>query len=112
MADRTMYIGDTYPDALFQVSDETGVLDLSTASSIEVLFIGKAYEFSGAGYAIQPPEDDPVSDLELNCGYTFADDDTSEADVYQPFVVVTWTSGKIETYPTTDILTVKELPQT
>lgn len=110
MASRTMYVGDTYPDAKFQVSDESGVLDLSTAAAIEIHFIGTNYEFSGAGAAIHPPDTTTDPPLSLNLGYTFASSDTSEVDTYQPFVVVTWTTGKIETFATGDELIVKALP--
>lgn len=111
MADRTVSVGDTYPDVYLSVSDETGVLDLSTAASIEVQFIGAKYEFSGAGAAVQPPT--IVDGVSYNLSYAFAAADTSEADVYAIFAVVTWTTGtpnQVETFPTSDTLTVKALP--
>lgn len=110
MANRTMWVGDTFPDALFQVEDETGVLDLSTASGIEVQWIGQVHTFSGAGAAIHPPTMDPDGIHEWNCRYVFASGDSAQPDEYEPFVVVTWTTGKVETFSTGDILTVKALP--
>jgi hypothetical protein len=105
-----MYVGDSYPDARFQVSDETGVLNLSSAESILVEFIGKAYQFSGDGSAVWPATADPDGLHFWNLTYEFASGDTANADVYQPFIVVTWSSEEIETFATGDRLTVLALP--
>lgn len=111
MASRTIYIGDTFPDALFQVEDETGVLDLTGASGIDVQWIGANFEFSGDGAAVNPVIDDPDDIHHWNARYVFAEDDSSEADIYVPFLVVTWTTGKIQTFPTSDTLIVKAFPE-
>lgn len=109
-----MYTGDTNPAALFQVSDETGVLNLSSATSITVKFIGASFNFSGAGTPIWPATPDPGgTGLEWNCSYSFAAMDTSELDTYQIFIVVEWSTGspnQIETFPTSDTLKVVALP--
>lgn len=109
-----MYVGDTNPDAYFQVEDATGVLDLSSASSVSVEFIGKSYMFSGTGTPIWPATADPGgSGLFFNCSYAFASGDTAHPDTYQPFVIVTWSTGspnQIETFPTADTLTVLAFP--
>lgn len=110
MANRTIYEGDTFPDALFQLSDETGVLDLSSATAIEAEWEGKAFEFDGTCVAITPPIDDPDGTHHWNCRYVFASGDSAAADGYTPFIRVTWTTGKIQTFATTDELSVKALP--
>lgn len=114
MASRSMYVGDTNPSAFFQVSDSTGVLNLSSATLITVKFLGATFTFSGTGTPIWPATPDPGgSGLDFNCSYAFAANDTSEIDVYQVFIVVEWSTGspnQIETFPTSDTLTVKALP--
>lgn len=114
MANRIVYVGDTDPAVMLQVEDSTGVLNLSSATSIEVQFIGANFEFSGTGTPIWPATPDPGgSGLQFNCSYAFAADDTSEVDKYAVFVVVTWSTGspdQIETFPTSDTLTVLALP--
>jgi hypothetical protein len=115
MADRTVFVGDSAPDDLFQVTDETfentveTVLNL-TGDTIEVKYIGAQFEFSGAGTSIWPATPDPDGEHFWNCSYAFAVDDTSEADVYTIFIVVTDTDGGITTYATGDTLTVRALP--
>lgn len=110
MADRTCYVGDTYPPVYLQVSDETGVLNLTTGvTSIAVKFIGATHTFGTAGTTTAVNIVDPDHIHTWNVQYTFAAADTASADVYQIFVVVTYTGG-IETYATTDTLTVKALP--
>lgn len=110
MANRPVTVGDTYPDVLFQVKDETGILNLSTAAAILVKFIGLDFEFSGSGLAIQPATADPNGVNFWNLHYIFATGDTAAADGYTPYVTVTWSAGKIQTFTTTDTLTVKSLP--
>ena len=113
MANRTMYVGDTYPDANFQVSDSTGVLDLSTAVSITVKFDGATHTFSGPGVPIWPPNDDPDGLHSWNCVYVFAEGDTATVDNYVPWIIVEWEAGtpnKVETFPTGDLLIVKAAP--
>ena len=110
MASRVMYVGDTYPSVFLQVSDETGVLNLATASSILVMFKGATYLFSGAGAAHTPSIADPDGVHFWNCSYAFATGDTANVDTYVPYVVVTWTTGNVETFATTDTLTVLAAP--
>lgn len=114
MADRKMYARDTSPDAYFQVTDETGVLDLSTATSIVVKWEGKQFKFSGGtAVALTPPVIDSNGTNHWNLKYEFAANDTINPDVYVPFVVVTWNPGpppQIETFPTDDNLTILPAP--
>jgi hypothetical protein len=108
-----MYVGDTYPPIYLQVSDETGVLDLSTAELITIKFEGQLGKFSGEGTAVQPPLADPDTVHHWNCEYVFALGDTSHVDQYAIFVVVTWSAGppaQVETFPTGDTLTVLAAP--
>lgn len=98
MADRTMYVGDTFPEFKFQASDATGVLDLSTATSLAASFEGKSFTFSGAATAIQPAEADADGIHHWNAGYPFAAGDTADADTYDAYLTVTWTTGAIQTF--------------
>jgi hypothetical protein len=108
-----MFTGDTYPAALLEISDETGVLDLSSASDIQVIWVGEEFTFFGAGVAIWPAEEDPDTIHNWNLTYDFADDDTSEVDVYTPYIVVTWSAGNIQTFIATGYsLTVEAAPVT
>lgn len=95
---RTMYVGDTYPAALLQINDETGVLNLSSATSIEVIWVGADFGFEGAGVAIWPAEADPDEIHNWNLTYDFASGDTEHPDTYIPFIVVTWSAGNIQTF--------------
>lgn len=99
---RVMYVGDTFPAALFQISDETGVLNLSSASSVQIIWVGDAFTFDGAGAPIWPAETDPDGVHEWNLSYSFAAGDTAHPDTYVPFIAVTWTTGNIQTFPATD----------
>lgn len=110
MASRTIYAGDSFPPILLQVSDETGVLDMSGATSLSVKFDGKTHQFTQTGVAIQPPTVDPdgIHTWNLQCNITTAN--TSQPDAYNIFVVVTWSAGEIETFATGDVLTVLTAP--
>ena len=115
-----MYIGDTAPAALFQVTDETfnetigTVLNLSTATALQTKFIGATHSFNGGvTTAIWPATADPDGIHFWNCQYAFAASDLTTADVYQIFVIVTLSAGppaQVETFALTDTLTVEALP--
>ena len=111
MATRTVYIGDTFPAVLLQVSDETlavsGPLNLSTASSITVDFVGKKGTFTSPGTAIWPPQSDPDGVHKWNLLAPLVAGDTAVADTYDIFVVVTWPTNNVQTFPCTDQLIVK-----
>lgn len=104
MATRTIYVDDTYPGVKGEASDETGVLDLSSAASLVASFVGATYQFSGSATAIQPPEVDGSNSW--NWGYPFAagtasdhhDRDTHNADTYDIYLTVTWSTGLVETF--------------
>lgn len=106
---RTIYVGDSYPADEFQISDETGVLNLSAAAGIEVQYIGNTFQFSVTGVAIWPAQQDPVLSYTWNLSATFTSADTAKADVYKIFVVVTWSAGEVQTFPTGSTLTVLAL---
>jgi hypothetical protein len=114
MPDRTMTVGDTSPDFRAQLSDASGVITtLGDAEAIHVYFVGQNFEFDGPGHAIDPPVADPGGKFTWNVGYAFAEDDTSEADIYRIRVVVTLSTGtpdQIETFVLTDKLTVQAPP--
>jgi hypothetical protein len=110
MADRTVMVGDTFPEVLLQISDETGVLNLSPAQVIDIQFIGMNYEFSITGTPIWPAQADPGTSNEWNLSGPLTAGDTANADVYQIFVTVTWTSGSVQTFATGDTFTVEAFP--
>lgn len=115
MPNRSVYVGDTSPDARWQLNDKEGVITtLPDAESIDVFFIGQHFQFDGPGYAIDPPAVDGTDTW--NVGYAFAEDDTSEADVYRILIVVTLESGdpdQVETFDMPDdSFTVKARPVT
>jgi hypothetical protein len=110
MANRSIFANDTYPPILLQLSDETGVLNLSIATSTEVMFIGEEFEFSDPGVAIWPPQEDPDDVHFWNLQSNFATGDTENEDVYAIFVIVTWSTGNIQTFSTPDTLTIMKLP--
>lgn len=101
---RTMYVDDTTPQVKGEASDDTGVLDLSGASSLVAEFIGKSFQFSGNATAIQPAEVDGSNSW--NWGYPFAagtavdhsDRDTHNADTYDVYLKVTWSVGNVQTF--------------
>lgn len=107
MANRSMWVGDNEPPVRLELQDGTDLVDLTTATSIEVLFIGKRYEFSGAGTSINIV--DPDKKHTWNLEYDFAEGDTADPDTYQIFVQVTDTGG-IKTFSTADTLTITALP--
>lgn len=104
MATRTMFVDDTTPELKGEASDDTGVLDLSTALSLTMNAVGKSFQFSGAATAIQPAEVDGSNSW--NWGYPFAagtavnhsDRDTHNADTYDIYLVVTWSAGNVQTF--------------
>lgn len=104
MATRTIYVDDTTPEVKGEASDDTGVLNLSTATSLVASFIGKTYQFSGSATAIQPAEVDGSNSW--NWGYPFAagtavdhsDRDTHNPDTYDVYLTVTWSAGNVQTF--------------
>ena len=112
MSNRTAYVGDAYPPALFQISDEAGVLNLS-GTTITVKWEGISHRFSGPGLAIYPPINDADGIHKWNCQYNFAAGDLASPDVYVPFVIVIFPGGpppQQETFPDLDTLTVLAAP--
>lgn len=107
MANRTMWVGDNEPPVRLQLTDGTGLVDLTTATSINVMFIGKRFEFSGPGTPINII--DPDKKHTWNLEYDFAAGDTADPDTYQIFVQVTDADG-VKTFSTTDTLTITALP--
>jgi len=112
MASRSIYAGDTYPVIKLQLSDETGVLDLTPAQSTLVIFDGAEFVFSGYGAAINPPEADPDGIHHWNLQYVLTTGNTANPDVYKIFAKVTWSALNIETFATGDTLTITPAPPT
>ena len=110
MASREIYTGDTYPPIKLQVSDETGLLDLTTASGLQAIFDGARFSFSGTATAIDPPEVDPDGIHTWNCQFVPTAVNTSQADVYNIFIKVMWSALNIETFATGDTLTILPAP--
>jgi hypothetical protein len=102
-------VGDTFPPVYLEVSDETGLRNLTSAISVEVQFVGKLYVFSSVGAAIWPAQTDPdgVHLYNLMCPLTTGD--TANVDIFDIFIVVTWASGQVQTFACTDNLAVKAM---
>lgn len=111
MANRIMYIGDTYPPLRFQLAQGQQVLDLRPATSIVLHAEGNTSSFGSAGTctALWPFQPDPNGMSRYNLQYAFADGDTNTVDVYKLFVVVTWDDGT-QTFSTTDTLSLVAAP--
>lgn len=107
MANRSMFVGDNEPPVRLGLQDGSSLADLSAATSITVLFIGKRYEFSGTGTVVNIV--DPDGKHTWNLEYDFAAGDTADPDTYQIFVQVADTGG-VKTFSTSDTLTITALP--
>jgi hypothetical protein len=120
MANRTLYVGDTFPPLRFSLTAGSRTLDLTQATSIVVHAQGADRSFSGNGTPLSPFQTDPsnvitTSSNGLNMGatqynllYTFAPGDTATPEVFDNiFVIVQWAGNEgQQTFVTTDTLTV------
>lgn len=107
MANRTMYIGDTYPPLRFQLSQGQQVLDLRPAVSISLTAEGQSpsNNFNGTCTPLWPFQANPNGLALYNLEYPFVGGETANADTFSLFVTVTW-SGGIQTFSTKDKLIV------
>jgi hypothetical protein len=121
MADRTLYVGDTYPPLRLSLVGGSTPLDLRPATSITIHFEGTDRTFSVAATPLYPFQvDETDSDLvttsigstltmnesaQWNLAYDFASADTASPDVFAIYVVVEWPDGQ-QTFKTSDTLTV------
>lgn len=85
--------GDTTPDIAGQVTDDGGAVDISGASSVRFI-------------AVCPDREDPIEGVcNVPAGasgiwsYTWASDDLDTAGTYEVEIEITWTTGKIQTFP-------------
>lgn len=93
----TVKQGDTWPPLRFKVTDEDGLVDLTTADSITLRLAGPA-TVTGSCDPIDPPDSDG-----FNASYTLAAGDTATVGTYRGEIEVNWDSSAlpqaIETFP-------------
>lgn len=100
--------GDTYPPLRGTAKDESGnLLDLSTASALQVILKGKTATITGVPVALTPPETDADGVTKYNWKYVWAAADTSVADTYECALKVTWNSAttppEVEYFPSSGV---------
>jgi hypothetical protein len=105
MANRKVYVGDSYPPLRLQLQQGQQILDLRPAESIVITFEGKSSTWTGSGSALWPFQADPNGMNRWNMSYIFDPSDTATADTYSLFVTVTWPDG-VQTFSTADELIV------
>lgn len=105
-ADRTIVQGDRYPPLRGQASDETGVLDLTTASSLQVRLKSGATLVTGTPVADTPPITDADGIHHWNWHYAWGATDTSVIGIYACELKVTWPSALPQTFqgPTVEVV--------
>lgn len=99
---RTMKAGDTWPPLRGQASDASGVLDLSTAVSLDVVLTSGTHQITGTATPIQPPIVDEEGTW--NWEYNWADGDTDNPGDYTVELKVVWSLGpppERQTFPNT-----------
>jgi hypothetical protein len=121
MANRVIYVNDTYPPLRFSLSAASVTLDMTQATSITLHATGAQSQFTGTCVPISPfqVESDQVNNLvvttstnasntgvvEYNVLYDLASTDASAADVFDLYLIVEWVNGQ-QTFGTNDTLTV------
>lgn len=95
---RTIFTGDLYPNVRGQASDSTGVLDLSTATSLQFRAKSGATLVSGAAVADTPPIADADGVHHWNWHYVLVGTDTTTVGTYDVELFVTWPSAKPQTF--------------
>jgi hypothetical protein len=99
MADRTMKVGDTWPPLKGAATDENGLVDLTVATSLQVIIKSPTHEITGVPTVLNPPVQD--AEGEWNWQYVWAAGDTANAGDYEVELKVTWQAGQLETFPNT-----------
>lgn len=94
MADRVMTNGDLYPPMRGQASDETGVLDLTTAASLQFRMKSGATLVTGTATADTPPIADADGIHHWNWHYGWTSGDTNTNGTYFCELVATWAGAK------------------
>lgn len=93
---RTMFQGDSWPALKLEASDDTGVLNLSTASVLTVECVGTHGNIIKTAAAIQPAEADPDGIHHWNATATLSTTDTAVIDDYRVYLKVQWDAGATE----------------
>ena len=83
---------DTYPPLRGLASDGAGPVDLSVASSLEVIVSDGVATITGTAVAVQPPVTNSDGDT-YNWEYQWAAGDTAVASSYEVQLKVTWDAG-------------------
>jgi hypothetical protein len=90
--------GDTFPDLAGTIQDASGnAINVSTATSIRMVAKRTGGTEVITGTTIK--DDDGTVPLRGRWHYVFASGDLAVAGTYEVEVEVTWTAGKIETFP-------------
>jgi hypothetical protein len=95
---RTIFAGDLYPNVRGQASDSTGVLDLTTATSLNFRMKSGATLVQGAAVADTPPITDADGVHHWNWHYVLVSGDTTTVGTYAVELLVTWPSAKPQTF--------------
>ena len=101
MADRTIPAGDTFPPLKVSVADEAGLVDLTTATSVELAARSGVNTINGTMTVIDPPETVDIDGVatQVNARYDFTAGDTDTTGSFTIRVKVTWSAGEIEHFP-------------
>ena len=90
--------GDTSPDITGTVTDALGAVNIFTALSIRFIATNKTTPGTPiAGAAVKV--DDGTAPLRGKWKYVWGASDLTVAGTYETEIEVTWTTGKIETFP-------------
>jgi hypothetical protein len=95
---RTIFQGDLYPNVRGQASDSTGVLDLTTATSLQFRMKSGATVVSGAAVADTPSITDADGVHHWNWHYVLVGSDTGTLGTFDVELFVTWPSAKPQTF--------------
>ena len=94
--------GDTYPPLRGQAFDDSGVVDLSVAQSIQIRLKAKVQAADvtilGTAVADTPPVADPNGINSWNWHYNWKTTDTATVGLYDAELKVTWLSTAVQTF--------------
>jgi hypothetical protein len=102
MADVTRKQNDTYPPLLAQLTDTVGPINLTTATTVELIMVemGSGSATGGGFCAITDAVAGRVS-------YEWDPEDTDDVGIFNAEFEIVWADGGIQTVPNTTYFTVE-----
>lgn len=98
MADLTIKANDTHPDLVVTLSDESGAVDLTSATQVKLIMKSTVVSPVVTVTGMMTKDPDQVTNTG-RASYGWIAEDTATPDTYDAEFEVTWPSSEVQTFP-------------